>query len=114
IVVDDDPDQLQAFRLNFRREFDLELANSGAEALELLQAKPAALLLTDQRMPGMTGVELLSRIQERWPETVCVLMSGWADSISDQSLQEAGIETMISKPWDDAELKQILRSFVSP
>ena len=106
IVVDDEPDQLQAFRLNFRRDFDLQLASSGAEALELLEASDAALLLTDQRMPGMSGVELLVKAKELRPETVRMVVTAYKDagSILD-AVNKGDVYRYVVKPWNVDELR---------
>ncbi len=59
LVVDDEQDNLDAFRFNFRKTFDILTATSGPEALTILETKDVAVVITDQRMPKMTGVELL-------------------------------------------------------
>ncbi len=106
IVVDDESDQLEAFRLNFRRDFDLQLASSGAEALEMLKAKEAAVLLTDQRMPGMTGVELLVKAKEICPDTVRIVVTAFkdADSVLD-AVNKGDVYRYVVKPWDAAEMR---------
>ncbi|HPH68291.1 MAG TPA: response regulator, partial [Kofleriaceae bacterium] len=68
LIVDDEQDNLDAFRFNFRKVFEIVTANSGAEALEILAQKDIAVVVTDQRMPKMTGVELLREVKLRKPE----------------------------------------------
>ena len=115
LIVDDEPGIVASLRRTLRKEgWELLTAADPREALRLLQEGTVDMVVSDYQMPGITGVELLARVQALCPEAVCVLLSGWADSISEESLREAGIRTMISKPWDDAELKETLRSFVSP
>ena len=106
IVVDDESDQLEAFRLNVRRDFDLQLASSGAEALEMLKAKEAAVLLTDQRMPGMTGVEVLVQAKEICPDTVRIVVTAFkdADSVLD-AVNKGDVYRYVVKPWDAAEMR---------
>ena len=70
LVVDDEQDNLDAFRFNFRKTFDILTASGGAEALQILEGKEVAVVVTDQRMPKMTGVELLREVRERQPDTV--------------------------------------------
>ena len=65
LVVDDEQDNLDAFRFNFRKTFDIVTASGGAEALQILQDKEVAVVVTDQRMPRMTGVELLREVRLR-------------------------------------------------
>ena len=115
LIVDDEPGIVASLRRTLRKEgWELLTAAGPREALRLLQGGAVDMVVSDYQMPSMTGVELLARVQERWAETVCVLISGWADSINEQILREAGIRTMISKPWDDGELKATLRSFLTP
>ena len=92
VFVDDEPDQIQVFRLNFRKDFDLHLASSGAEALDLLKelGGRAAVLLTDQRMPAMSGVELLERAKEISPETVRMVVTAYKDAEPDPRRGQQG------------------------
>ncbi len=62
LVVDDEQDNLDAFRFNFRKTFDVLTASGGGEALQILEDKEVAVVVTDQRMPRMTGVELLQAL----------------------------------------------------
>jgi DNA-binding NarL/FixJ family response regulator len=83
LIVDDEPLILRAVK---RTLFDLEgvhhfvTAESGEAALTLLEAGPCDLAIVDLRMPGMSGVELLTLIRARWPETVRIVLSGYADA----------------------------------
>ena len=70
LVVDDEQDNLDAFRFNFRKTFDIVTASGGAEALGVLQDREVAVVVTDQRMPRMTGVELLREVRVRQPDAV--------------------------------------------
>ncbi len=110
IVVDDEPDQLQAFRLNFRRDFDLHLASSGAEALELLREREAAVLLTDQRMPGMSGVELLVEAKQIRPEAVRMVVTAYKDASSIlDAVNKGDVYRYVVKPWNADELRITIR-----
>jgi DNA-binding NtrC family response regulator len=106
VVVDDEADQLEAFRLNFRKDFDLTLASSGAEALELLKDAEPAVLLTDQRMPGMTGVELLEQAKVIRPDTVRIVVTAYsyAGYIRD-AVNKGDVYRYVVKPWDADELR---------
>src|SRR5262245_23683135 len=73
LVVDDEQDNLDAFRFNFRKVFDIVTAGSGAEALELLKEKDVAVIITDQRMPKMTGLELLREAKDLRPDAVGII-----------------------------------------
>jgi len=80
LYVDDEPQNLELFRLQFEKEFHIHVANDAADALALLEREPISLVLTDERMPGMRGVELLARVLERWPDVVRVIVSAYSDS----------------------------------
>ena len=79
LVVDDEQDNLDAFRFNFRKTFDILTATSGAEALVILAEKNVAVIVTDQRMPKMTGVELLREVRAKTPETVGIILTAFTD-----------------------------------
>ncbi|MBL4846534.1 MAG: sigma-54-dependent Fis family transcriptional regulator [Planctomycetes bacterium] len=110
IVVDDEPDQLQAFRLNFRRDFDLRLAGSGEEALKMLEEVEAAVLLTDQRMPNMTGVELLERAKVVRPDTVRMVVTAYKDASSIlDAVNKGDVYRYVVKPWNADEMRITIR-----
>jgi two-component system response regulator VicR len=106
LVVDDEPQVAHALRRLFRREgFEVQVAFSGNEALERLKEFSPDIVLTDFRMPGMTGSELLQRVKRSHPLALRLIISGYADFKSVvASVNEGEICRFISKPWDDAEL----------
>ena len=109
LIVDDDAGILSALRRSLRREgWNILLADSAQEALRIVDKGAVDLVLSDHKMPGMTGTELLAEVARRRPETVRLLITGWAEAVSKQELDEIGIEALIPKPWDDAELKAVL------
>ena len=110
LLVDDEPEVLDALYLTLKRarqfQCDLRKAGGGAEALAELAKQPAHLVLADFRMPGMTGVELLKQVRERWPETVRCLITGYSDvDIAMQAMEEARIHYYVQKPWNNDELR---------
>lgn len=106
LVVDDEPQVAHALRRLFRREgFEVQVAFSGNEALERLKEFSPDIVLTDFRMPGMTGSELLQRVKRSHPLALRLIISGYADFKSVvASVNDGEICRFISKPWDDAEL----------
>lgn len=113
LLVDDEDHVLSALRRSLRREsIAVETARNGREALERLAENPVDLVISDQKMPGMTGVELLKTIRARWPATQRILLSGWSSEISMIAMDSAGLCCVISKPWDDAELRCSIRKAV--
>jgi len=106
LYVDDEEGNLMAFRASFRREFDVHVCLTAAEALEWLEQHTAHVVISDQRMPGMSGSEFLAIVRNRWPKAVRLLLTGFSDI---QAVVEAinlgGIHAYITKPWDPTDLK---------
>ncbi|EDY84147.1 hypothetical protein VDG1235_3777 [Verrucomicrobiia bacterium DG1235] len=111
LYVDDELSNLRVFKSTFRREFNILLAESAAEAVELLKTNKIDLLITDQMMPEMTGVELLHEIKKLFPNIPPnrVMLSGYAqpDDI-DLAFEEYRLYKFISKPWDEDQLKNLI------
>ncbi|HKX45689.1 MAG TPA: response regulator [Planctomycetota bacterium] len=113
LIVDDEVRILTALRRSLRREgFQVLTAEGPREALRILETTAVDLVLSDHKMPGMTGSELLREIARRWPGVVRLLITGWAEAVSDAEVREIGIRELIPKPWDDAELKAALRRYL--
>ena len=110
LLVDDEPEILFSLRGLLRREFDLHTAESGAEALEILHRQPIHVIMTDQRMPEMTGVELLRRAQGECPEAIRIVFTGYADikAVID-AINQGQIYRYLTKPWDPDELRAVLQ-----
>ena len=80
LFVDDERAVLEAMQRSFRRRFDVVIAGGGVDGLAMLETDPTiAVVISDMRMPGMDGAELLARIQERHPTTVRIVLSGYAE-----------------------------------
>ncbi|WP_228716971.1 HD domain-containing phosphohydrolase [Billgrantia pellis] len=111
LLVDDEPNILRALRRVLRREdYRLLTANNGEEALVVMQTEPVDLVVSDSRMPGMDGAELLSRIQQHWPECRRLMLTGHADLTSTiRAINEGQIYRYITKPWSDDDLRLTLR-----
>ena len=110
LVVDDEPDVLDSLRHLFRRHNEVLCASGGDEALALLKAHPVHMILSDQRMPGMSGDVLLSRARHEFPDVIRLLFTGYADiQAVIHAVNEGGIFRYILKPWDPYELQGIVR-----
>lgn len=109
LVVDDEPEILQSLRGLLRLEFEVHTAHNGFEALEILQRQPIHVVMTDQRMPEMTGVQLLSQVQGESPEAMRIVFTGYADikAVID-AINQGRIFRYITKPWDPDELRALL------
>jgi CheY-like chemotaxis protein len=111
LLVDDEAGILSALRRTLRREgYEILTAESAAEALRALEREPVDLVLSDQKMPGMSGTELLERIARRHRDVARVVLTGWPEEIPAAERAALGIRALLPKPWDDAELKATLRA----
>jgi response regulator RpfG family c-di-GMP phosphodiesterase len=108
LLVDDEPNILSALQRLFRRDGYTLLATSNAEeALALLASHPVDVILSDQRMPGMSGVEFLRRVKETHPETIRIVLSGYTDlQFITDAINEGAIYKFLTKPWDDTQLRE--------
>jgi response regulator RpfG family c-di-GMP phosphodiesterase len=110
LLVDDEPRILSALRRSLRREpYELLAAESCAEALRLLEEQPVDLVLSDFKMPGRTGLQLLERAAALRPQAIRMLITGWTEEIPEAEKRRVGVHAVITKPWDDAALKETLR-----
>jgi len=109
VVVDDEPDNLDAFRFTFRKTFTLHMAAGAREALALLAEVDAAVIVTDQRMPGMTGLELLAEAQHVRPEAVGIILTAFTDvDVLLDAVNRGQVYRYVTKPWDSRDLKNTL------
>jgi signal transduction histidine kinase len=110
LVVDDEADVLDSLRHLFHRDYTVLTATSGALALEHLDRSSVHLILSDQRMPGMTGDAFLTEARRRNPEAIRMMFTGYADlQAVINAVNEGHIFRYIVKPWDTAELQGIMR-----
>ena len=113
LIVDDEPDMLDFMERVFRSEYEVVRASSGEEALRLLGQKKFAVVITDQKMPQMTGVELLERVGQRLPYLVKVLLSGFTDVPEiERAMDRAGIHNYVVKPIDSEKLRAAVKEAI--
>src|ERR671938_80945 len=106
LIVDDEPANLRLLERLFRRDYQVLAAPSGEEALRLLNHHDVALLITDQRMPGMTGIELLKRTAPLRPHMVRIILTGYTDVTSLVEAINCGqVYKYVTKPWSNDELR---------
>ena len=114
LLVDDEESILSALKRLLRREgYRILTATSGAEGLELLAKNDVDVIVSDQRMPNMTGEEFLRLAKALYPDTIRLVLSGYADMQSiTNAINEGAIYKFLSKPWDDQGLKEhVLEAF---
>ena len=109
LVVDDEQDNLDAFRFNFGKSFRLLYATSGEQALELAKANDIAAVVTDQRMPRMTGLELLRAVRDARPDAIGIIVTAFTDvEVLLEAINLGRIYRYVTKPWDSKEMRGIL------
>jgi len=102
LIVDDEPGVARALQRTLRGAFDVQVASCPIAALAMLETFAPDVVISDFKMPGMSGVELLSQVQQRMPLCVRVLLSGETDSASmEMSLSRGLVARFLHKPWDD-------------
>lgn len=111
LYVDDEQDNLDVFESTFWRDYNLHLATSSREAFSILKKHKIHLIVTDQRMPEMTGVELLEEVVEKYPDTERMILTGFSDSESIvDSINKGKVFQFVAKPWRKENLKQSLNT----
>jgi DNA-binding NtrC family response regulator len=112
LYIDDEEINLRLFKATFRRDYDILIAKTASEGLEIISKNSIDLIITDQRMPEVTGVEFLAMIQKIYPQIPPgrLIISGYSDP-EDIALayKEYQLYKFISKPWDQNELQEIIK-----
>lgn len=105
LFVDDEPRVLTSMRMLFRNAYQVLLAESGVAALGVLQAQAVDVIVSDQRMPGMTGIDLLRRARDLQPNAMRILLTGYSDlNAIIGSINEGEIFRFVNKPWINDDL----------
>jgi len=111
LVVDDEPDNLDLLYRAFFRDYKVLRAESGPEALEILESSgEVAVIISDQRMPKMSGTEFLSLAADKYPNTIRIILTGYTD-VEDLvgAINSGKVFKYVTKPWDDGELKALVK-----
>lgn len=111
LIVDDEIRSLESLQRILADDFDVKIAVNVGEAETLLQTEWVQIILCDQRMPDMSGVEFLRRVREQWPDVIRMIISGYTDSEDIISaLNDAGVYQYITKPWHPDQLILTLKN----
>lgn len=109
LVVDDETEIVASLRDVFQRTFDIYHSSSSPDALELFKEHGPKIILSDQRMPDLSGLELLRKIKEINPDTVRILVTGYSDiNVVVAALNEGLVWKYVAKPWVHEELRKIV------
>jgi two-component system NtrC family sensor kinase len=110
LYVDDEPSNLLVFEAACANDFEVLTAGSAEQAMETLRRTDVAVLLTDQRMPGTTGVELAAAVREEFPDTIRMLVTAYADLDSTiDAINWGQVHKYLRKPWDIRDLRATLK-----
>lgn len=106
LYIDDEIHNLNAFKASFRRLYNVFTATSAEEAVKLLEEKEFHIIISDQRMPKVTGIEFFESILEKYPEPIRMLLTGYADinAVVD-AINKGQVYKYFSKPWNEEELR---------
>lgn len=111
LYIDDEENNLQAFKASFRRQYEIYTAISAVEGLKILENISIHVILADQKMPGITGVEFFKSITHSFPDPVRILLTGYTDieALAD-AINHGDIYRYITKPWNDLELHNSIKN----
>jgi response regulator RpfG family c-di-GMP phosphodiesterase len=110
LYVDDEVGNLVGFKSTFRQLYDIKTAVSAKEGMEILDTNPGIeIIITDQRMPEMTGVEFLTAIKDKHTEPIRILLTGYTDfSALVEAINKGQIYRYLQKPWNEDEIKVVV------
>jgi len=109
LYVDDEEDNLNVFRFNFRSTFTVFTASSGEEGLEVLRNRPIAVVISDQRMPKMTGLEFLREARRVRPQALGIILTAYRDvDVLVEAIRLGHIYRFVTKPWNAEELRAVI------
>lgn len=109
LYVDDETNNLKVFKSIFRRDYKIFTASSGEEGLVILESTNIHLIITDQRMPKMTGVEFLKVVNKKWPMPNQILLTAFVDhDVVQEAINSIGIFSYLNKPYDHKQLKLLM------
>lgn len=111
LYVDDEVINLELFKINFRNDFDVVVADSAAKGLEILQQEEINVIVSDLKMPHMNGIDFIERIKKQNPQKICILLTAFMESEAMlRAINEELVFRYIMKPWKKDELKEIINS----
>ena len=111
MYVDDETHNLTSFAATFRKEYKIHIATNGNEAMEIMRSNEIKLVITDQRMPEMTGIQLLEKITPEFPDSIRMILTGFSDiEVIIEAINSGRVFRYITKPWDENELRMTIEN----
>lgn len=111
LYLDDEIHNLNSFKATFRKEFNVLTAGFATEALEIMKKNPVHIVITDQRMPEITGVDFLIGVLEKYPDALRVLLTGFTDLTAvAEALSKGQVHYRMEKPWDEEQIRVVINA----
>jgi class 3 adenylate cyclase len=111
LYVDDETHNLTSFVATFRREYQIYTATNGNDAIDIMRSNEIKLVITDQRMPEMTGIQLLEKISPEFPDSIRMILTGFSDiEVIIEAINSGRVFRYITKPWDENELRMTIEN----
>jgi class 3 adenylate cyclase len=111
LYVDDEEHNLISFEATFRREYKVHTATSAQEGIAIMRENEIHLVITDQRMPEMTGIQFLEKIAPEFPDTIRMILTGFSDiGVIVEAINSGRVFRYITKPWDENELRMTIEN----
>ncbi len=109
LYIDDEPHNLVSFKASFRRSFNIFIAESAEEGRNILRENEIHIILSDQRMPAMTGIEFFESILNEYPDPIRILITGFSDiSAVVDAINRGQVYKYLTKPWNEEEVKNFI------
>ena len=109
LYVDDEAHNLRAFKATFKWQFNIFIAKSAFEGFDLLEKNNIHLVISDQRMAGLSGTEFLKRVKVRFPKAIRIILTGYTDlDVVVKAINDCGIHRFMTKPWKELQMKNVL------
>lgn len=109
LYVDDEEHNLISFAATFRKDYQIHTATNGNDALDIMRKNEVKLVITDQRMPEMTGIQLLEKLSPEFPDSIRMILTGFSDiEVIIEAINSGRVFRYITKPWDENELRMTI------
>jgi len=111
LYIDDEPHNLRTFKSNFKWDYNIFTVKSAFDGFDILEKNEIQLIISDQRMAGLSGTEFFKRVVKRFPDPIRIILTGYSDvEIIIRAINECGIHRYVAKPWKEVEMKKIIEN----